>query len=108
MIQEIALHLKYAYESLLQFETLSNRSRPKSRDLQGPDLESNDSLYSKNEAKSIAEISAKLLKVLVDSDQDVLVFIVMESSETTVSLYFLFIKSKALKTFIQGKYLMNI
>ena len=84
--QEVAIHLKYAYESLMYYEQhSSNRSRPKVRE-QTEEFDQNDSLYSKSEAKSIAEISAKYLKIIVESDQDILFFIILECPQITVSI----------------------
>ncbi len=78
LLQEISIHLKYAFESLLGDEQRNKRSRSRSTSHE----EISDCLYSVNEAKSIAELTAKVIKSLVDSDTTL--FIVMECPQVTV------------------------
>ena len=79
-LQEISIHLKYAYESLLEESNQNSaRSRQKTKDIK--DAAELDALYSKSEAKNIAEISAKIIKSSIESgdgDGEVIFFIVVE------------------------------
>ena len=87
IFQEISLHLKYAYESLIENTGQSNtRSRSKLKHDEEEHEEIN-ALYSKSEAKTIAEVSSTIIKSAIDSDADgdVICFLVMESPETIVS-----------------------
>ena len=85
-LQEISIHLKYAYESLLEESNQNSaRSRQKTKDIK--DAAELDALYSKSEAKNIAEISAKIIKSSIESgDGEVIFFIVVESPETIVRI----------------------
>ena len=86
VLQEISIHLKYAYESLLEESNQNSaRSRQKTKDIK--DAAELDALYSKSEAKNIAEISAKIIKSSIESgDGEVIFFIVVESPETIVRI----------------------
>jgi hypothetical protein len=89
ILQEISIHLKYAYESLLEESNQNSaRSREKTKDKDAAEL---DALYSKSEATNIAEISAKIIKSSIESgdgDGEVIFFIVVESPETIVRIIF--------------------
>ena len=82
------MHLKYAYESLIETTGQSNaRSRSKLKHDEEEHEEMN-ALYSKSEAKTIAEVSSTIIKSAIesgDTDGDVICFLVMESPETIVS-----------------------
>ena len=87
ILQEVSIHLKYAYESLLEESGHSNsRSRSKMKK-HTSEMGASDSLYSKSEAKTIAELSAKIIKSAIDAgdvDGEVILFIVIESPEIIV------------------------
>ena len=76
-VQQIVLHLKYAYESLHESE---KRARSSSKAKLSTDL-----IYSKSEAQNVAELSAKLIKSMI-TDSEVTIFIIMECPELTVSV----------------------
>ena len=78
-MHEITLHLKYAYEAICYHEG-HKRSREKAKNLE--DLP----LYSLLEARTLADLSAKFLKANLDSGTDIKTLIVLECSETTVSI----------------------
>ena len=87
ILQEVSIHLKYGYESLLE-ESGHNNSRSRSKMKQHTsEMGPSDSLYSKSEAKTIAELSAKIIKSAIetgDVDGEVILFIVIESPEIIV------------------------
>ena len=93
ILQEISIHLKYAYESLLEESNQNSaRSRQKTKDIK--DAAELDALYSKSEAKNIAEISAKIIKSSIESgdgDGEVIFFIVVESPETIVRIILIWV-----------------
>lgn len=82
IMQEISTHLKYGYESLMTHESSHESSERRSRSQGSTD--SMECLYSKKEAKSIAEFSAKFIKCAIESDKDVLLFVVLECPMLTV------------------------
>jgi hypothetical protein len=90
-MHQVTKHLKYAYETMSWNEG-NKRSRSRggkpsgnsSRDKSQKEAESTDPLYSTGEAKTIAELSAKLIKSVIDSGPDVLTFVILECPETTV------------------------
>ena len=67
IVQQVTLHLRYAYESL-------KRSRSKVQD---------ELIYSKSEAQTIAEFSAKWIKSI--ANPEVIIFIIMECPDLIVS-----------------------
>ena len=85
------MHLKYAYESLIE-KTGHNNTRSRSKHKhEVEEQEEMNALYSKSEAKTIAEVSSTIIKSAIesgDADGDVICFLVMESPETIVSTYY--------------------
>ena len=79
--------MKYVYECLEKTGPNDNRSRSKLKH-QVEDHDEINALYSKSEAKTIAEVSSIIIKSTIesgDTDGDVICFLVMESPETIVS-----------------------
>ena len=89
ILHQIALHLKYAYEAIWHFE---GQGRSRSMTSTGQDSNEDDDddepiLYSLSEARTLVEISGKFLKACIESDTEVLTFIVLECPSATVSRY---------------------
>ena len=81
LLAEIALHLKVAYETLLQDESHQRKSKREEETQM-----TTETLYSTSEAKVIVELTVGFIKSIVQGGQDVITFLTIQSPETTVSL----------------------
>ena len=73
ILHQISLHLKYAYEAIWHHDSQKMSQ-----------VEDEPTLYSLSEARTLAELSGKLLKACLDSDKEVLTFIVLKCTKATV------------------------